>query len=268
MSRLLLIFLPIGLIFAGCAEKVKLGNYPADELLVMALKDYGDENYDEAKEKLDVIKLQYPSSQYADDAQFYIAMVHFQKEEFILSTYAFNRVPQYYPGSEYSIRSAYMAAVSQAKLSPKYFRDQEYTKKAIKAFQEFQYLFPGQDSLYGLASKQIVELRSKLAEKDFRVAEQYEILDSPKSAIIYYDAVMDDYPDTRFYEAAFVGKINSLVRLRKYDDALSLIDLYKQKFMPSDYTPRVDELRSTALERKKEAREEGEDSESDNALRG
>ncbi|MFM7156898.1 MAG: hypothetical protein ACKO0Y_03700, partial [Bacteroidota bacterium] len=47
----------------------------------------------------------------------------------------------------------------------------------------------------------------------------------------YYDAIIDDYPDTEHYETAFAGKIESLIALRRYDDAKSMIDVYKKRFV-------------------------------------
>jgi len=246
----------LGLIFASCSQGTKLGSYPPDELIEMAIEDYDNEDYIEAKEKLQTIQLQYPSSKYADDAQYYTGMVHFAQENFVLAAFAFSRIERLYPGSEFKARAAYMSAESQYELSPAHYRDQDYTRKAIKSFQEFQYLYPGEDSLYGLATKRVRGLRDKLAEKELGVAVQYDKLDSPKSSIIYYDIVLDEYPDTEYYEDAFVGKIRTLIRLRRYDEALSLIGLYRNKFTAARYTGAVSDLEKEASELKADDKEE------------
>lgn len=243
-------FFAIGLIIASCGESAKLGSYTPEELIKMAIEDYENEDYIDAKEKLKTIQLQYPSSTFADDAQYYMGMVNYAQSDYVLAAYSFSRMERLYPGSEFKIRSAYMAAESQYQLSPEHYRDQQYTHKAIKAFQEFQYLYPGQDSLYGLASKRISELRSKLALKEITVAKQYDILDSPKSSIIYYDVVLDEYPDTEYYEEAFVGKIESLIRLRKYDEAFGLISLYRKKFTAARFSNKVNDLEREAKQKK------------------
>jgi outer membrane protein assembly factor BamD len=254
------LLLSLGLIIASCSEKKKLGSYTPEELMDMAIEDFENEDYIEAKEKLQTIELQYPSSQYADDAQYYMGMVHFQRDDHVLATYAFSRLEKFYPGSDYKAKAAYMAAESQYMLSPKHFRDQDYTRKAIKSFQDFQYIYPGEDSLYGLATKRMSELRSRLALKELSVAEQYDILNSPKSSLIYYNTVLEEYPDTEYYEPAFVGKIKSLIRLRRYDDALSLISLYQQKFTVPRFESEVSELKKEADTRKQEYESNQEDS--------
>lgn len=102
-------------------------------------------------------------------------------------------------------------------------------KKAIASFSEFQAIFP-LDSLYAESGKKIVELRNRLAERELITAELYRSLYSNRSAIIYYDAIIDDFPDTEHYETAFAGKIESLIALRRYDDARSMIEIYKKRF--------------------------------------
>lgn len=86
------------------------------------------------------------------------------------------------------------------------------------------------DSLYAESGKKIVELRNRLAERELITAELYRSLYSNRSAIIYYDAIIDDYPDTEHYETAFAGKIESLIALRRYEDARSMIEIYKKRF--------------------------------------
>ena len=94
----------------------------------------------------------------------------------------------------------------------------------------FRSIFP-LDSLYNESGKKINELRNRLAERELITAELYRSLYSNRSAIIYYDAIIDDYPDTEHYEMAFAGKIESLIALRRYDDAKSMIDVYKKRFV-------------------------------------
>jgi hypothetical protein len=65
---------------------------------------------------------------------------------------------------------------------------------------------------------------------NFAIGLLYRNLYSNRSALIYYDVIIDDYPDTEHYETAFAGKIESLIALRRYDDAKSMIELYRKRF--------------------------------------
>jgi outer membrane protein assembly factor BamD len=213
----------------GCSSNKEVLLSSADAYFAKAMEEYKNENWIEAQKLFDIIKLQYPASQYADDAQFYLAESHFHKGEFILAAFNFSNVRKYYPNSEYCKEALFKTAACYWELSPPYDRDQDYTIKAIQTYSEFQVFYPD-DSLTAVAGQKIKDCREKLANREYFTAELYKKLYSPESSIIYYDAVIDDYPDTKFFEPAVVGKAEVLVNLKKNDDAIATIKFYKQKF--------------------------------------
>ena len=81
------------------------------------------------------------------------------------------------------------------------------------------------------AGKKIVELRNRLAEREMITAELYRKLYSNKAALVYYDVIIDEYPDTELYEAAFVGKLEVLTALKRYEDVKIALELYKKRFI-------------------------------------
>lgn len=201
----------------------------AESAYTAGVKAFNDEDYFEAQRLFDVIRLQFPTTQYADDAQFYLGEISYAKKEFVMAAFNYGMVRRSYPGSPLNKTALFKTAMCYYELSPPADRDQDYTKKAIASFSEFQAIFP-LDSLYEESGKRINELRNRLAERELITAELYRSLYSNRSALIYYDVIIDDYPDTEHYETAFVGKIESLIALRRYDDARSMIDLYKKRF--------------------------------------
>ncbi len=213
----------------GCAQKVTLAPRNVDEYYEQALDAFNNENLAVAQRYFDAIKLQYPASKYADDAQYYLAEINVKKNENILAAYNYNQLRRTFPNSEYAKISAYKAAMSSMRQSPKFDRDQDYTKQAIKAFSEFQALYP-KDSLTLEAGKQIRELRSKLAEHDYRTAELYIKLNAPRASLTYYDLVLNNYPDTEFLEPSFLGRARMLVRLKRFQEAEEALRLYRQRF--------------------------------------
>ena len=125
-----------------------------EEVYLYAKKLYLDKKYKEAAQLIDVLQLQYPASKYADDAQFLLAEINFADEQFLIAAFNYNRLLKSFPASEYVKEAMYKAALCYFESSPKYDRDQNYTKQAIKAFQEFQYLYP-QDTLAIAAGEKI-----------------------------------------------------------------------------------------------------------------
>ena len=201
----------------------------AEQVFDDAMALFKNEDYQEAEKLFETIRLQYPASQYADDAQFYLGESNFLRKEYIYAAYNYNMLRKIYPQSDYSKESLFKTGLCYYKLSPPYDRDQEYTTKAIQSFSEFKTIYP-EDSLAGKALDYIKELREKLAHREYFTALLYNKLYSPVSALIYFDSVIDNYSDTNYYEPAMFGKIETLFSMKRNDSALSLIDLYKKLF--------------------------------------
>lgn len=229
-------------IIVGCKTTEKNDNRPTCEIYREAVKMYEDEDYVEAAKLLEVV-MKNPSSICADSALYYLAEIDFEEGDFIYSAFHYNRLRRQYPSSSFVKKSLYKSALCNYELSLPYDRDQEYTRKAITSFQEYQMLYSEQDSLYKEASKKIDELRNKLARREYSVGDLYLTMDNPTAAIIYFDSVIDLYSDTDFYEDAYMGKIQSLVQLRKYDEALGIISLYSQKFPNGQYYSELAEIK-------------------------
>lgn len=227
-----LFFLPLALLWVssiiGCGTSYELDTKDPASIFRAAMVELDDEDWLESEKLFDLIRLQFPSSPYADDAQYYIGELHYRKGEYILASFNFDMVRRSYPMSELSRESRYKTAMCYYELSPPFDRDQEYTKKAIQYFAEFQALYPD-DSLYAESGKKIDELRSKLARREYETAEIYRKLYTNKSALVYYDFVIEDYPDTEYYEPAFVGKIEALAVLKRYDELRLVIEQYNAR---------------------------------------
>lgn len=225
----------------GCAQRSTVIPRNVDEFYEQALEAFNTDDLARAQRYFDAIKLQYPASKYADDAQYYLAEINVKKNENILAAYNYNQLRRTFPNSEYAKISAYKAALSSMRQSPKYDRDQDYTKQAIKAFSEFQALYP-KDSLALEAGKRIIELRTKLSEHDFRTAELYVKLNAPRASLTYYDLVLNNYPDTEFLEPAFLGKARMLIRLKRLQEAQESLRLYRQRFAQGKMLGEAEEI--------------------------
>lgn len=225
----------------SCGSTKEPINGTPEEIYNFAVKAYNDEDYQTAKKYFDVIKLQYPASQWADDAQYYMSETNFKQEEYILGAFNYNLLRRVYPASPYSKISLYKAALCYEQLSPSYDRDQEYTKKAIETFQEYQYLYP-EDSLYKEASEKIKDMRNKLAHRQYSTAVIYRKLGSPHSSLIYYDEVINNFDDTDYFEPALFGKIDALYEMRRYEQIKGIANLYKAKFPDGANVGRIDDI--------------------------
>lgn len=198
-----------------------------DDIFDAGKKSFDDGNYLDAQTQFDVIKLQYPASQYADDAQYYTAEINYQRGEYIMAAFNYNQVRRSYPSSEFVRDAMFKAAQCYEKIALPADRDQENTRKAIQAYTDFQALFV-RDSLSLEASKRIRELRDRLAERFWLIADHYLLTLSRKAAMIQLDAIIDEYPDTKWLESALVKKIELLVDLNRTDEARTAIATFRR----------------------------------------
>ena len=217
-----LIFVSI-FVFYGCGSTKTDSPQTAESVFKEAMEKYKDGSFLDAQNLFNVITLQYPASQYADDAQYYYAECNFAHKEYIMAAYNYNLLRKVYPTSEYSKQALYKVAQCYFELSPTYDRDQEYTNKAIQAYNEYITVF-AKDSLAIEGSKRITELRNKLGNREYFTAQLYETLMSYRSALIYYNSIIENYQDTKFYEPAYFNKIKILVLMKKNEDARHSIE--------------------------------------------
>lgn len=228
-------------VMCACSSSIDTRNMTAENLYQTGKQLLEEDNYLESQKMFDLIKLQFPASQYADDAQYYLAELDFKREKYILAAFGYNSLRRVYPTSEYYKQSLYMRAICYYELSPSYERDQEYTKKAIQSLMEFQTTYPN-DSLTKDCDVKISEMRNKLAHREFSTAELYAGLDDPKAAIVYYDFVLNKYDDTKYYEDSYYGKVRALLKMDKLEEARGIIKLYKNKFPNGNYNKTLEAM--------------------------
>jgi len=228
------------LVACGTSEKSQQ-QQTVEEVYTSAMANYNDGDWNAAISQFDIIKLQYPASQFADDAQYMLAEINFKRSEYIIAAFNYSMVRRSYPTSDLAKPAMYKAALCYNEIAGPPDRDQEYTRKAIQAFSEFQSVYPV-DSLALECVVHIHELRSRLAERYMIVAEHYVTTRSLKSALIYYDAVMDEYPDSKWYEMAVVEKVRTQLAMKKIEEARATVTVYRRTVKDPKLASQMDAL--------------------------
>ena len=125
--------------------------------------------------------------------------------------------------SPYVERARYRICESYVTLSPKYFRDQTYSEKAIEKLQEFIDDYPNSDNREE-AQKNIKILRNKLSRKIYDTGILYIKMEEYKSALIAFKQVADLYYDTDYNELAHMKTIACYIYRDEYDEARKYYD--------------------------------------------
>ena len=167
-----------------------------------------------------------------------------ENNEFLLAANEYERFTKIYRADPRIAQVNFEWAETYAMMSPAPPLDQSDTKRAIQEFQLFIDRFPG-DSLVTEAQERIVELRTKLAEKQYLTAQLYERRELYEAAALSFESVFDLYPDTPWAQPALVGAIkmyiafsDQSIELRQPERLRSAIKNYDrlvQIFEPGDY---------------------------------
>jgi len=219
--RSLILLAPLVLL-ASCGDSAQtLSTLTTEDRFRRGMEALEDEDYLEAQEAFNTIILQDPASDFADDAQFYLAESYFRNGEYKLAAFNYNRLRTSFPNSSFYKEAFFRSGEAYYFSSLSYDRDQRETKFAIDVYRAFSTYY-GADSLAPIARSRIAELQNKLAQKDYMTAELYRKMDEHAAALVYYEKVIEGYPDTEYFQLATIGRIKTLRELDRRTEALDV----------------------------------------------
>jgi outer membrane protein assembly factor BamD len=227
ISLTVIVFIVIA--FSGCGSSELTKIISAEERFAMGKAYFDDEDYLEAITEFEIVKMQFPGSAVADDAQYYLAECRFQREEYLLAAMDYQTLKSSMPSSSFAPSAQYKIGLCYYYLAPTSYLDQEYTNRSIDEFQAFIEYYP-KDDLAPDATAKIRELTDRLAKKIYDIADLYMILEYYKSATIYYTVVIEKYHDTPYAEEALIGRIRSWIERNKFTDARRDVEKYFDKY--------------------------------------
>jgi outer membrane protein assembly factor BamD len=225
----------------GCGSSGVTKLMSAEERLEIAKREFDDEDYLEAIPEFEAIKLQFPGSNVADDAQFYLGECRFNMEEYLLASIEYQELVRTMPSSPLLPMAQYKIGLSFYNLAPKSSLDQRYTQRAIDEFQAFIEYYP-QHELAPDAALKMRDLTGRLARKIFDTAELYMKLEYYKSATFYFTTVIEKFHDTEYAEPALIGRAKSYVERKKYEDAHRDVKKFLEKYPSSTRTAEAQAL--------------------------
>lgn len=186
---------------------------PGDPLNVAydkSLALYEEGKFDDAAYGFDLVTRMGRGTNFSKDAQFYLAESYYSDKQYILAASEYERFVTYYPRDERRQEVEYKLAMCFYKQSPRYRLDQTPTERAIQLFQLFNTKYPDSEYVVESAAR-IDELRNKLARKSFEAGEFYLRTDRYLAASIYFDQVVDQYPESKWSEEALLKQIETYI---------------------------------------------------------
>lgn len=210
--RLFIIFLVL-FFFNHCSDYQKLLNsdntaekYKSAELF------YNSGEYRKASRLFEQILPKYRGKPQAQRLIFFHADSYFLDKNYQLSANQFQNFIKSYPKSNRLIEAHFKEAKSYYYQSPKYSLDQEDTFNAIEKLQIFINNY--QESEFSdQANQLIIELQTKLEQKDFETAKQYFTIRDYKASIRANNNFLASYPGTKFREESLYFKFIALFEI-------------------------------------------------------
>ncbi|MBU0561055.1 MAG: outer membrane protein assembly factor BamD [Bacteroidetes bacterium] len=238
--------LVVAVIIAGCSGTKDIAVLTPEEHFNYAMEFYNDEDFEEAINEFQTILLQHPGSTINDDAQYYLGMAYFSREQFLLGAYEYSKLIRDIPASPFVPESQFMLSECYYQLSPPYQLDQVYTKKAIDEFQAFIDFFPVNPKVEEAENK-IKEMNKKLAKKEYESAVIYEKIEYFNASIQYYDHLISTYHDTEFAPMAFYNKIRILMDKNRISEALRDITEFLNRYPKNENAAELTKIQDQIL---------------------
>lgn len=235
-----IILLAVVLISMACAREdlIKRGDtLPVAFKKSMALYQNGE--YSDAAEAFETVISIGRGTQYGEEAQYFLAESYFNDQRYLLAASEYERYSSLFPRSAKRQEADFKEAYCYYRMSPRYQLDQTYTRTAIEKFQLFNSRYPDSDRVQE-AAHYIDEMRSRLAHKLYSAADMYLRTDQYEAAVIYFDLVINQYPESVWAERSLVDQINTYVvyadnsvrsrQQERYQKAVESYETYLQLF--------------------------------------
>jgi outer membrane protein assembly factor BamD len=201
------VLLPLAAL-AACASSSKYQGLNAEGVYRLAQSEMADEDYSDAAETLDRLLLVYPNFEQAADANFLLASAYYLDEQYITAASEYTRFLDRYPGNPRAPEAALGICRSYAALSPISQRDQTFTDQALAVCRNVVADYSGHE-VAAEAAELSNEMRGKLARKTYENGSYYLRRDLFDSAIIYFEDVVANYPETSYAPEALLGIIRA-----------------------------------------------------------
>jgi outer membrane protein assembly factor BamD len=231
---------------------------PGDTLEVAyekANRFYENEKWSEAVSAFETVVSVGRGTNIGQEAQFLLAESYFNNKRYLQASAEYDRYTTFYSRSDKRQEAEYKSALSLFLMSPRYKLDQSYSLQAMDRFRLFLSRYP--DSEFAeYASERIAQIREKLAKKNYMSGQFYMRNGMYEAAAIYYNLVIDQYPESPWAEAALVEQIEAYIlfannsvearQAERYEMALSSYSRYLQLFPRGDNRSKAENLQDRA----------------------
>lgn len=221
--RLFAIFFSFSIIFYGCSSNKFIRDIDYDAEFEKGKLALSNKKYVRAQDHFNTVVIGASHTELGDDALYYLGETYYYMGDRLLAIAEYDRLIRRMSFSPYVEKARYRICESYVILSPKYFRDQTYSEKAIEKLQEFIDDYPNSDKREE-AQNNIKILRNKLSRKAYDTGILYIKMEEYTSALIAFKQVVDLYYDSEYNELAHMKTIACYIYRNEFEEAQKYYD--------------------------------------------
>ncbi|MFN3916705.1 MAG: outer membrane protein assembly factor BamD [Flavobacteriales bacterium] len=209
MFRRLFIFSFLVSVLVGCSDYSKIMKSSDYELKYQKAKEYYvKKDYMKALPLFEELLSVYRLDKKSEEIYYYYAKTNYGLKDYYMANYYLKSFARNYPESPNAQEALFLAALCSVKNSPEYSLDQSETYKALDEIQLFMDRYP-ESSRIDTCNLLVSELRKKLERKAYERCKLYYRTKNYNSAVVSFNAMLKDFPDTKYREEAMFVVVRS-----------------------------------------------------------
>ena len=224
MKILLINLLSLCFFITACSSKSSVRDIDYDLEFQKGKTALTKKKFVKAQSYFNTVVIGASHTELGDDALFFLGEAHFHaKNEELLAISEYDRLIRRMPFSPYVERARYRICEAYVRMSPKYYRDQTFSEKALEKLQEYIDDYPNSENRLK-AQADILILREKLSKKAYNIGLLYMKMEEYSAAMIGFKKVIESYYDTDFVELAHMKTIACHIYKNDFEEALQYYD--------------------------------------------
>lgn len=205
---------------SSCAGGMPKVPAAPDDVLARADEQLGKGKHLQAVALYQKFLENYVGNERADYAQFKLSESYLEGEEYELAAVEYQVLITNYGYSEWVDEAIFQTGVCLLRQAPRTERDQQKAIDALSRFTQFLQTYPDHPRAPD-ARAYIRQINGRLAEKALTAARWYYRRKEPKSALVYCDRVIENYPDNQYWAEAVYLKGIILVDRGQNEEAIA-----------------------------------------------
>jgi outer membrane protein assembly factor BamD len=222
-------------------RKRRKPRYNCSEEIQKALSLYERGRFGRVSTILSEVKLQCSGHQVIDTALYYNGKALLETKSEGEAKNEFQRLIQDFPNSPFYEEAHFLIGYCSYLESYPPDRDQSITREAIRELREFAEQFP-QSEFADSARVYLKKCRGKLAQKEYNNARFYERIGEYEAAVIYYQSLIENYPESELILQAELNLAEALIHVNRTTEAKAVVDELSDETVHKEIRQRIIEL--------------------------